>query len=343
MGAPREAFVELDVIRGMAASREALLGFASARLLAAISFADVLDEGTGTGYQRRISGAHSLDFRRYIQGGGSTTIPLTFNLRAATDNVAWTLVRGRGTRAKLRIRKGERRVLAQVDCQHRLGFLADVDIALPFMILVGLTEREELEVFSVINSKARGLNSSLLDFHESRLVKDVALERPELLIALSLNDDSRSPWHRQLDLGGEATSGMKRRASLRTLQKAIRRFLRSSDIRSDLTIEDCCCVVLDFWIAVSTVLDEQWKAPRRHFLTKGVGVYALMGLLSDLWQELPDRTRNPGVSYFAGKIDRFSRQFDWSTGGPFKGLGGESGATAAHALLRSARSSIQDR
>ena len=56
-----------DGIMGMSAGREVFLGFAPANLLHSLSFADVLDEDTGRGYQRRFNPAHSLDFRKYIQ------------------------------------------------------------------------------------------------------------------------------------------------------------------------------------------------------------------------------------------------------------------------------------
>src|SRR5688572_21644020 len=84
--------VPLTALRGRAADRDVLLGFAPAHTLHHISFADVLDEHTGRGYQRRFSDQHSLDFRRYIQRQGSTTIPLTFNLRPATRERVWRIV-----------------------------------------------------------------------------------------------------------------------------------------------------------------------------------------------------------------------------------------------------------
>lgn len=54
-------------ILGMSAGREVFLGFAPANILHSLSFADVLDEDTGRGYQRRFNATHSLDFRKYIQ------------------------------------------------------------------------------------------------------------------------------------------------------------------------------------------------------------------------------------------------------------------------------------
>jgi DNA sulfur modification protein DndB len=74
----------------------------------------------------------------------------------------------------LRIVEGPEKALVQVDCQHRLGYLSDVDVSLPFMTFLGLDEREEMEIFSVINSKARGLSNSLLDYHEASLAGDLA-------------------------------------------------------------------------------------------------------------------------------------------------------------------------
>src|ERR1700694_594010 len=116
-----EDWLKLAGIIGRSADRQVLLGFAPANLLHAISFADVLDEDTGCGYQRRPNHQHSLDFRRYIQRHGSSTIPLTFNARPRSDG-AWRITE-RPSGVLLEIRLGAGRILTQVDCQHRLGHL----------------------------------------------------------------------------------------------------------------------------------------------------------------------------------------------------------------------------
>ena len=71
---------------GMSGDREVFIGITSANILHSLSFADVLNEETGNGYQRRFNPRHSLDFRRYIQTPNSTTIPLTLNLRPSFIN-----------------------------------------------------------------------------------------------------------------------------------------------------------------------------------------------------------------------------------------------------------------
>jgi DNA sulfur modification protein DndB len=326
----------LEGLLGASAHREVLVGFAPANLLHRLSCADVLDEDTGRGYQRRFNSQHSLDFRRYIQQEGSSTIPLTFNLRPRTDG--WRLVRTTWHRASLAIAPEAGKVLTQVDCQHRLGYLNDLEIVLPFMCYLSLSEREEMEIFNTINSKAKGLSTSLLDFHDASLAADLAKERPELFIALQLNNNSSSPWYRQLDLGGGSTSGLHRRASLRTMQKAIKRFLRQTRNLGTQNPETAAQVVMDFWVSIATLLRTAWNNPRRHLITKGVGVYALMSLAADLYEESVRSGQACDRRFLISKLAEFVSDIDWSSNGPLNGLGGEAGVKAALSYVRSARS-----
>lgn len=326
--------ISIKCLRGRSADRDVLMGFASASLLHRFSFADVLNEETGRGYQRKLNQHHSLDFRRYIQRDGSTTIPLTFNLRPRIDE-GWKVTDVDDT-ATLVLDAAAGRLLSQVDCQHRLGHLSDLDIELPFITFLGMTEVEEMAVFNIINGKAKGLSASLLDFHDARLSSDLASDRPELYISLFLKNEPSSPWYQQLDLGGASTSGLGRRASLRTLQKAVRRFLNRTGVLGTRSVDDVAQMVLEFWRAIVLVLDVQWSQPRKHVLTKGVGVYALMELAADFVLEL-----KPGLvadqRYFASLLSDFGVDFDWTTQGPLKGLGGEGGVAAALDVVRLAR------
>lgn len=321
-------------IFGFSAGRKVFLGFAPANLLHALSFADVLDQDTGRGYQRRFNPKHSLDFRKYIQQQGSMTIPLTFNLRAEFQE-SWVVREQESGIATLELSPDSGKILAQVDCQHRLGYLNDVSTELPFMCFLGLTVREETEVFNVINSKAKGLSTSLLDFHDATLATDLASERPELFIALHLNSNTESPWYRQLDLGGSGTSGLMRRASLRTMQKAIKRFLAQTKVLQHQSVETVAQIALDFWSAVAVVLREEWDNPRQSLINKGVGVYTLMSIAADLYLESLGQPCDK--RYFVANLSEFITNVDWSSQGPLKGFGGEGGVNSALALIRQSR------
>jgi len=326
-------YTEIEGMMGWAAHREVFVGFAPANLLNNLSFADVLNEDSGQGYQRRFNPQHSLDFRKYIQHETSSTIPLTFNLRPRTDT-SWKIIRRNGRSAVLKIDIRVGRVLTQVDCQHRLGYLNDVTIELPFMCFVGLNELEEMEIFNIINSKAKGLSSSLLDFHDATLAGDLARDRPELFIALNLNSNSDSPWYRQLDLGGDSTSGLMRRASLRTMQKAVKKFLNHTRILRTKSPETAARIVLDFWSAIALVLREAWDSPRNFLINKGVGVYALMTIAADLYAESAGACDK---RYFITKLSEFVTDMDWSSQGPLKGFGGEAGVKSVVTLIREKR------
>lgn len=129
-----------------------------------------------------------------------------------------------------------------------------------------------------------------MDFHDATLATDLARERPELFIALHLNNNSESPWYRQLDLGGTGTSGLMRRASLRTMQKAVKKFLNQAKVLRVHAPDVAAQIVLDFWAAVAIVLREAWDSPRHHLISKGVGVYALTVIAGDLYAEAAGQT-----------------------------------------------------
>jgi len=327
-------WLKIHCIRGVSASRPVILGFASSSELHSASFADVLDEATGRGYQRRFNAQHSMDFRRYIQKAGSATIPLTFNARPDRAD-AWEVVEGEGGAVSLHL-SPSRRPLAQVDCQHRLGFLSDAAVQLPFMCFLGLSDREELEIFGVINGKAKGLSRSLLDFHDAQLCSDLAAERPELLVALVLKNDPLSPWYQRLDLGGEGITGMERRASLRTMQKASKQFLNRIKGAHALDPEEAARILRDFWLSVSTLMPLAFAKPRSYLVTKGIGVYALMEVAAEILLEAPFGALID-VAYFNSVLGDFLVEFDWSTSGPLKGLGGEGGVAQALVIIREAR------
>lgn len=328
--------IVIDCIRGQSAHREVLLGFAPADLLYKLSFPDILDEDRGHGYQRPFNERHSQDFRHYIKTPNSSTIPLTLNLRPTSrDN--WRVIELEDTRVQLEIKADARKIMAQVDCQHRLGHLSDLPVPLPFMCFIGLSAQEEMEVFSIINGKAKGLSTSLLDYHAAQLAESLAQERPELFIALQLNSIEESPWFRRLNLGGMTTSGLKRIVSLRMMQQATKKFLKATSILSTNSVEGAASVVFDFWSAVVTILPQEWADPRRHMLTKGIGVYSLMTIAADIFIECRDAGRPCDKRAFVTALSDFANSVDWSTSGPLKGFGGQGGVTAAVEHLRAAR------
>jgi DNA sulfur modification protein DndB len=339
MATRRAKYLKFKVLRQNCGQLPVVLGAAPASELYALSFADVLDESREQGYQRPIDLHHSREFRSYIEQSGATTIPLTLNLRGP-EGKGWTLTSpGETGLAILGIREpsgSEPPVLAQVDCQHRLGSMSDSDIPLTFQCFLGLSPSEEMAIFSIINGKAKGLSSSLLDYHTTKLVPGLETIQLDLYIAKTLHDDSTSVWYGKVKLGGAATQGTQRRISLRGLQTATKLLLQRCPLGSarELSPLEKYQVVRAFWAAVAHVWADEWERPRTHLLSKGVGVTALSLLAGDIITSALSRQQKPDAQAFIEYL-RPLATLDWSTSGTFKGLGGRHGASEAHQLLTS--------
>jgi DGQHR domain-containing protein len=313
-----------------------IVGAAPASVLCALSFADVLDERTDRGYQRPIDRKHARGFREYIGRPGATTIPLTFNLRGP-EGKAWRLRTRRDGTGTLVLRApsddGER-VLAQVDCQHRLGMMADSDITLTFQCYLGLSAHEEMAIFNVINGNAKGLSPSLLDYHTTKLVPGLGDVRPELYLAKTLNEDPDSVWYQRVKLGGKGSQGTTRRVSLRGLQTATLLFLRIGQLEAGegQSLVDIYRALRAFWRAVARIWGSAWGSPRTHLITKGIGVQALSLLAGDITRTALADGKLLTEDLFGEALTRLG-ELDWSTTGPFHGYGGRHGATEVHTYL----------
>ena len=210
--------------------------------------------------------------------------------------------------------------------------MSDSDIPLAFMAFIGLDLRAEMGLFVIINSKAKGLSSSLTDFHESTLIEDLSEEAPHLYISRRLNEDRQSPWFKLIRYGGESTSGLKRRTSLRMMQKSISRFLAQMRSQDRLDVEEKYHLVVSFWRSVATVFPNEWHDHRRHLLTKGVGLYAMTLLLTDIVNEAHGQAMDE--DFFVRKLESLKGTVDWSSNGMFSDAGGRKGALEVYNRLK---------
>lgn len=317
---------------GMCGGLKVFLGFAEASCLYHLSFADTLDEDTGLGYQRPRNILHSKRFKEYFKQENSSTIPLTFNLRPEHQN-DWTLTEYKNY-ALLSI-NSQSCPLAQVDCQHRLGELFDCDLSIAFMTYIGLDLRKEMALFNVINSNAKGLSRSLTDFIDSNIVENLIEESPHLYIAKTLNEDPTSPWFKMVRYRGESTSGMKRKVSLRMLQISIKNFLRLTLAATNHDTYENYNLVKNYWIALKQLFPKEWDDSRHHMLTKGIGLYSLMYLLSDM-VNTGLINKNTTVDRMMAQLSPLKQSVDWKSTGELANYGGHKGAVLVYEKFKKA-------
>ena len=81
---------------------------------------------------------------------------------------------------------------------------------------------------------------------------------------------------------------------------------------------------------------------KKHIINKGIGVYSLMELASDLFIEAKKVNVNPDAIFINAQLSDFLTEIDWSNNGQFKGLGGQSGVKEAINIIRDKRSLKQE-
>lgn len=273
----------LRVIEGVSLDYPVYHGTASLKDLAAISHVDRAWMDSDEGYQRELDKGHAKGFREFVLNPSTLHMkkaavpPLIFSLRAK-DRVFERKADGMGV---LSIPL-EETATAQLDCQHRLAFTGDLDKQVPFVLFYDLSPEEERGLFTIFNDEHVGLTKSLVDKHTAVLIgPDLPGELPHLAIAVKLNTDPASPWFKAIDTGGEKTPGTKRRVTLRTLQQATKWMIagpRAQNADFDTKYE----AVLNYWKAVVNLFPSAWSSPRKHLITKGVGVHALSAVGRDI-------------------------------------------------------------
>jgi len=306
-------------------------GFAPLRQLAAVSYVDRAMMDQPKGFQRELDRPHAREFRQFIQDPSilhvkkASAPPLILSLRKGRYE---PLGNGFGT---LHV-PDEKEATARLDAQHRLAETEDIEKPLPFVIYHDLTPEEEVGLFTIINDKHKGLTKSLVDKHRARLYgEELPEEEPHLAIAVKLNEDTDSPWLKAIDTGGEKTPGNKRRVTLRTLQEATKEMVsgprcQNADYKTKYE------VVLNFWKAIVKLFPTEWANPRKHLVTKGIGVHALSAVGRDVIEARLD-AQDWSPEAFEKALSKLAG-FDWGNKtSVFSVVGGQKGVKFATILL----------
>jgi DNA sulfur modification protein DndB len=318
---------KLPVLKVTSGSYPVFVGSAPLSTLYNISFVDAFTMDTEEGIQRPLDKFHARGFRDYMvkaeQGEKVTAPPLIFSLRESPKvNNGHLLV------------PTKRQAMARLDCQHRLEYAADLNVSLPFVIYTGLTREEEIQIFTDINDKHKGLTKSLVDSHSYTLSKDPKEEAPHLAISVQLNKDSDSPWSQAVNTGGisQSTPGAKRKITLRTFQDANRVLIsgpRCQNDDYDVKYE----AAKNYWQAVATIFSDAWTNSRKHLITKGVGIAALAELGKYVIEECLS-SGDTSVTAMAEHLKKLEG-FDWGNQtSPLKIVGGQKGAKAAANMFK---------
>lgn len=275
------------------------------------------------GYQRLPNPKRAKAFADYLAHSDSGFMtPILLNARQALEFVPSEADSPVG---HLSVPDGQR--FAKIDGQHRgMGveqFLGREDFPVPFMLFEQLPEDEEQQLFVAINREQKRVSMSHVLY-----INEAAEGGDEYTaIALRLNEDDRSPWHRKINVIGATGTGLG--VNLQTLQEGLKDYLFAHPKTKLLGEEAKYRIALAFWTAVAETWPDAWAFPKKHQLTKAVGIFGLSKSGSYLVAEsLKDGVDADDVIDDA-KLRAFmarARSVDWASNGQFAGLGGRGGA-----------------
>lgn len=151
-----------NVIQSKMRGRVAYQGFVSSQVAITFSYSKLYNDPSGKGYQRPINKKRCSDFANYLsQGEDSLYTPILLNAAGNWEFHAYNNQRPNLGRLICR------RKATLMDGQHRLGGIEEYiketasTLNVPFLAFHYLDDDEEIKLFDVINTKAKGIGTSL--------------------------------------------------------------------------------------------------------------------------------------------------------------------------------------
>ncbi|MBX7112680.1 MAG: DGQHR domain-containing protein [Dehalococcoidia bacterium] len=312
---------EIPVVRHFQKGRACYTGHMTAAESAALTFADHHPPSPGQGrlgYQRPPDQKRGKAFGDYLKTNEAGFMtPLLLNARGGVE---FRALPDRPNVGHILVRRDQR--IAKIDGQHRgIGVeehLGDPGYPVPFLMFDDLDPSLEQRLFIDINKEQKKVSMSHV----------LALGDDELAdMVKRLESDPESPWYEKVNLIG--ARGLGRPVNMQSLRAGLEDLLRAGPVKQ-LSIEERYQVAKTFWHTVARTWPEAWGNPRKHLLTKSIGMIAVSELGGDLIPMcLTGRGGSEASVLDESKLEEFlsrAGDFDWSSGGELQGIAGRGGA-----------------
>lgn len=274
------------------------------------------DDPSGKGYQRPVDTKRSKDFALYLsQGDDSLFTPILLNPASNWEFSTYDKVRPSYGRLICKEKA------SLMDGQHRLGGIrqyiqeTNSDINIPFLAFHFLDDDEEVRLFDTINTKAKGIGTSLSKYLR-RDSDDLSWIATELLVRID------SPFYSIGSIIGKRTKG--RHITLQNLYRTLSLLTRDPAV-SALSKEEKLAIALTYFNSIKEKYSNEWDDYKNYKLTHIVCLDALSLAGSRLLVNCVSDYKR--VDYTAIiKTVRKLRRIDWSVNGNLKYVKGISGS-----------------
>ncbi|WP_142830081.1 DGQHR domain-containing protein [Planococcus soli] len=306
-----------NVIQTKMRGRVAYQGAVSSHIATNFSYSKLYNDPSGRGYQRPISKKRCNDFANYLsQGEGSLYTPILLNAGGNWDFQAYDSFRPSYGRLICK------RKATLMDGQHRLGgikeYIKDTGATLniPFLAFHYLDEDEEIRLFDTINTKAKGIGTSL-----SRYLNR---ENDDLSwVATNLILNPESPFFSKGTLTGARSK--ERTITLQNLYNIVHLITKKSELAS-LSKEKKLNVILFYFNIIKELFPDEWEDNKFYRMTHITCLNALAiagnSILNDNFLK---KSQQPDAVKILNLMQHLDN-IDWTSIGDLKYLKGVSGS-----------------
>ena len=305
-----------NVVQSKMRGRVIYQGSVSSQVAVSFSYSKLFNDPTGKGYQRPINKKRCIDFADYLsQGEDSLYTPILLNAAGSWEFLAYD--RHRPNYGRLVCRKKA----TLMDGQHRLGgikeYIQETDSTLnvPFLAFHYLDEDEEIKLFDVINTKAKGIGTSLSRYL-NRNNDDISWVATNLILK------PESPFFSKGTLIGKRTK--EKHITLQNLYHIVNLLIKKTEF-TKLPKEKILSLTLFYFNLVKEILPEEWNDYKGYRLTH----IACLNALAIVGNELINsnylvKSQQPDSVKIANKLLNI-KDIDWSSSGDLKFIKGVAG------------------
>ncbi|MGC6587613.1 DGQHR domain-containing protein [Paenibacillus sp. Dod16] len=313
---PHHQVIE-NVLQYKMRGKVAYLGNFSATSALQVTYVKPYDHPSGKGYQRPVDNKRCNDFALYLSKGENALFtPILLNAESKWEFNPYD--KSRISLGRL-ICKGQASLM---DGQHRLGGIkrytqdTNSEINVPFLAFHYLDEDEEIELFDTINTKARGIGTSLSKYLHRN-------SDDNSWIATELITRGDSPFHFIGTLTGKRVAG--RHVTLQNLYKVLELLTKPKQI-SSLSKEEKLALSLVYFNAIKEQFNSEWLNYKEYRITHIVCLNALAIAGSEIFSAAASKQQvNVDYNFIIKSVKRF-KGMQWSAEGPLKYLKGISGS-----------------
>ncbi len=247
-----------NVILSKMRGRVAYQGFVSSQIAVNFSYSKLYNDPSGKGYQRPINMKRCHDFANYLsKGEDSLYTPILLNASGNWEFYAYD--KQRPNFGRLICKKKA----TLMDGQHRLGGIKEYInetasmLNVPFLAFHYLDDDEEIKLFDVINTKAKGIGTSL-----SRYLNR---DNDEISwVATNLILKPESPFFNKATLTGKRSK--EKNITLQNLYNIVKLLTKNSEL-DKLSKEKKLNLCLFYFNTIKELFSDEWNDNKLYRMT----------------------------------------------------------------------------